>query len=210
MIIGIPVYQQVDLLDVMGPYEMFNWVPDEQIQAVIISEYGCPVTSMNGVTFNAHYSFSDHPELDALWVPGGAPAALSRLMSAQPATYLDFLNKVAADAQWVCSVCEGAMLLAQAGLLDGCQATTHWAFVNCLNQFPAIEVAPGNPRFILSGNRLTGGGISSGLDESLKLIELMTDTATAESVQLTAQYFPRPPVHGTIPTPPPACPFTWT
>ena len=61
MIIGIPVYQKVDLLDVAGPYEMFNWVPNRQVEAVIISEDGCPVTSVNEVTFQAHYSFETRP-----------------------------------------------------------------------------------------------------------------------------------------------------
>ncbi|HEX6375808.1 MAG TPA: DJ-1/PfpI family protein [Allosphingosinicella sp.] len=207
MIIGMPIYEQVDLLDVAGPYEMFNWVPKEKnLSAVIISEDGCPVTSMNGVRFEAHFSFADAPPLDVLWVPGGAPAALSKLMNC-PA-YLGYLKQVAAQARWVCSVCEGALLLAQAGLLDGYQATTHWAFVNCLKSFPAIDVLPGNPRFVQSGNRLTGGGISSGLDEALRLIEILTDTGTAIGVQVNTQYFPIPPVQGTIP-PAPACPFTW-
>lgn len=207
MIIGIPVYQGVDLLDVAGPYEMFGWVPEaEGLSAVILSEDGCPVTSLNGVTFEAQGSFAQRPLPDVLWVPGGAPEALSRQMNHPP--YLDYLRAVAENARWVCSVCEGAMLLAQAGLLDGHQATTHWAFVNCLRQFAAIDVVAGNPRFVQSGNRLTGGGISSGLDEALRLIEILTDTGTAMAVQATTQYFPRPPVEGTIPAAL-ACPFSW-
>lgn len=209
MIIGIPVYQQVDLLDVAGPYEMFNWVPNKQVQAVIISQDGKPVTSVNGVTFEAHYSFDNAPALDVLWVPGGPVEVMNALMTAQPPTYLDYLIRVAADASWVCSVCEGALLLAKAGLLDGHQATTHWAVLNCLKQFKQVEVVPGHPRFVQSGNRLTGGGISSGLDEALRLIELLAGTGTAMGVQALTQYFPAPPVHGSIP-PPPACKFSWT
>ena len=199
MIIGIPVYQNVDLLDVAGPYEMFNWVPDKQIQAVIISEDGCPVTSVNGVTFEAHYSFANAPALDVLWTPGGPVEVMNALMTARPPTYLDYLTKVAASASWICSVCEGALLLAKAGLLDGHQATTHWAVIECLKQFEKVEVVDGKPRFVQSGNRLTGGGISSGLDEALKLIELLTDTATAEGVQQVTQYYPDPPVTSAIP-----------
>ena len=117
-------------------------------------------------------------------------------MTAKPPTYLKYLRKVAANARWVCSVCEGALLLAKAGLLDGQQATTHWAVLNCLKQFKKVEVAPGNPRFVQSGNRLTGGGISSGLDEALRLIEILTDTGTAMTVQGITQYFPVPPDPG--------------
>jgi cyclohexyl-isocyanide hydratase len=208
MIIGIPVYQNVDLLDVAGPYEMFNWVPDKQIQAVIISEDGCPVTSVNGVTFEAHYSFANAPALDVLWTPGGPVEVMNALMTAQPPTYLDYLTKVADNAKWVCSVCEGALLLAGAGLLDGHQATTHWAVIDCLRQFKKVEVVDGNPRFVQSGNRLTGGGISSGLDEALRLIEILAGTGAALSVQSTTQYFPVPPVQGTIPASPP-CKYSW-
>lgn len=209
MIIGIPVYEKVDLLDVAGPYEMFNWVPkSKQVEAVILSEDGGPVTSVNGVRFDAHFSFSDSPPIDVLWVPGGPVEVMNGLMTAQPPTYLDYLVRIAADARMVCSVCEGALLLAKAGLLDGHRATTHWAVVPCLKQFKAVEVVPGHPRFVECGNRLTGGGISSGLDEALRLIEILTDTGTATGVQVLTQYFPAPPVQGTIPEPSPYQ-FSW-
>ncbi len=100
------------------------------------------------------------------------------------------------------------MLLARAGLLDGHHATTHWAFIDCLRRFPAIAVDETNARFIVSGNRLTGGGISSGLDEALKLIALLFGEAAAESVQVGTQYFPAPPVMGVIPATP-ACMIRW-
>jgi cyclohexyl-isocyanide hydratase len=210
MIIGIPVYQGVNLLDVAGPYEMFNWIPKNKPDTVIVSENGCPVTTMNNVTIQAHCSFADLPALDILWVPGGSTDALSREMEDPSGPYLSYLKQVAAKATWVCSVCEGAMLLARAGLLDGHQATTHWAFVNCLKSFPKIEVDETNPRFVVSGNRLTGGGISSGLDEALKLIWLIAGEAAALSVQRTTQYFPEPPVTQPKPSPPaPPCPFSW-
>jgi cyclohexyl-isocyanide hydratase len=92
------------------------------------------------------------------------------------------------------------MLLAAAGLLDGYEATTHWAFVPCFKQrFPKVKVAKGHPRYCLDRNRLTGGGISSGLDEALKLIELLLGTKVARSVQQSTEYYPRPPVHSAIP-----------
>jgi transcriptional regulator GlxA family with amidase domain len=146
--------------------------------------------------------------LDVLWVPGGDPGALATIMSDPKRTYLDFLVRIAADARYVCSVCEGALLLAAAGLLDGYKATTHWAFVPCLKQFKKVKVAKGHPRFVLDGNRLTGGGISSGLDEALMLIELLSSVKVAKQVQQVTQYFPKPPVKGRIPAAK-ECPFTW-
>ena len=129
-------------------------------------------------------------------------------MSDPASHYLAYLRPVAPKARWVCSVCEGALLLARAGLLDGQKATTHWAFVNCLKRFPAIDVDTKHPRFIKSGNRLTGGGISSGLDEALELIQLLFGKKTATDVQLSTQYIPKPPVAGRIPTVTPPCRLT--
>lgn len=210
MRLGIPVYDGVNLLDVAGPYEMFKWVDVQKgLDTVIVSADGCPVTTMNGVRFDAHASFAAAPALDVLWVPGGDPNALGCIMSDPDSAYLVYLRQVAAGAKWVCSVCEGALLLARAGLLHGHKATTHWAFVRCLESFDGVDVDRSHARYIVSGNRLTGGGISSGLDEALKLIALLFDEKTAEAVQVTTQYFPRPPVSGRIPHDVPTCPVTW-
>ncbi len=209
MKLGIPVYEGVDLLDVAGPYEMFKWVdPSKKLDTVILSADGGTVTTGNGLQFHAQASFADTPVLDILWVPGGDPKVVQAMMSDPASPYLAYLRQVAAGAKWVCSVCEGALLLARAGLLDGHKATTHWRFVACLQQFPGIDVDTTNPRFVVSGNRLTGGGVSSGLDESLKLISLLFDDATAEKVQLITQYFPQPPVHAVM-TGAPSCPIAW-
>ena len=208
MKLGIPVYDGVDLLDVAGPYEMFKWIDASKgLEVVILSEDGRPVTTVNGLRFDAQASFAATPTLDVVWVPGGAPDVLGRIMSDPASPYLAYLRTVAPHATWVCSVCEGALLLARAGLLDGHKATTHWAFVECLERFP-IDVDTTHARFIVSGNRLTGGGISSGLDEALKLISLLFGEETATEVQITTQYFPVPPVAGTIP-PAPSCPVRW-
>jgi cyclohexyl-isocyanide hydratase len=209
MKLGIPVYEGVNLLDVTGPLEMFYWAgQDNDLQTVLVSSDGGAVTSINGVRFEAQASFAQTPALDILWVPGGNPDALKTIMSDPNSPYLQYLRQVAANAKWVCSVCEGALLLARAGLLDKHAATTHWAFVKCLQSFPAITVDTTHQRFVVSGNRLTGGGISSGLDEALKLVSLLFGDASAEDVQVTTQYFPKPPVMGVIP-PIPACMINW-
>jgi transcriptional regulator GlxA family with amidase domain len=209
MKLGIPVYEGVNLLDVAGPYEMFSWAREStDLQTVIVSWDGRPVTTVNGLRFEADASFSDVPALDVLWTPGGDPKAVTAIMSDLESPYLAYLRQVASGAQWVCSVCEGALLLARAGLLDGHRATTHWAAVECLKRFDGIEVDESRQRFVRSGNRLTGGGISSGLDEALELLTLLYGKAVAEGVQVTTQYFPKPPVDGTIPASPP-CTLQW-
>jgi cyclohexyl-isocyanide hydratase len=207
MKLGVPVYEGVNLLDVAGPLEMFYWAgQDADLQTVLVSADGRPVTSMNGVRFEAQASFAQTPALDILWVPGGNPDVLGTIMRDPNSPYLQYLRQVAAKATWVCSVCEGALLLARAGLLDGHAATTHWAFVKCLQRFPAITVDTTHQRFVVSGNRLTGGGISSGLDEAFKLVELLAGYEEAQSIQQTTQYYPCPPVASEL-TPATSCPL---
>jgi cyclohexyl-isocyanide hydratase len=208
--LGIPIYEGVNLLDVAGPLEMFYWAgQDNNLQTVLVSEDGGAVTSLNGVRFEAQASFAQTPALDILWVPGGKPAALGAIMSDHYSPYLQYLREIAVHAKWVCSVCEGALLLAQAKLLNGHEATTHWAFVPCLQSFPEITVDTTQQRFVVSGNRLTGGGISAGLDEALQLILLLFGEDAAKDVQSSTQYFPKPPVMAPTPEFPPRCPFNW-
>jgi transcriptional regulator GlxA family with amidase domain len=213
--LGIPIYEGVNLLDVAGPLEMFFWASLKQdLQPVLVSEDGGAVTSANKVCFKAQASFADTPSLDIVWVPGGLPDALVGIMKDANSPYLRYLRQVAATAKWVCSVCEGALLLAQARLLEGHKATTHWQFVKCLQRFRGIDVDTTYKRFVVSEKgtekRLTGGGISSGLDESLELILLLFGEDVAKSVQKTTQYFPKPPLPGELTDKPPDCKLVWS
>jgi len=195
--IVIPVYDDVDMLDVTGPWEMFSWAG---FTPMLVAQEARNYKFRNGFDFCVASSFDDvSPGCDAIWVPGGDPASLAAIIADPARTYLNFITAQATGARYVASVCEGALLLAAAGLLDGYSATTHWAFIPCLMRNPKIAVADGHPRFVLDRNRLTGGGISSGLDEALKLIELLADTETAQGVQQSTQYYPHPPVSSAIP-----------
>jgi len=196
MIIGMPVYDDVDILDVTGPFEMFRWA---DLDVELVAERPGLIKFRRGFKFEVTKGFADAADYDVLWVPGGEPKALAAVISDPRRTFLDFLIDKSTGAKYVASVCEGAMLLAAAGLLDGYVATTHWAFVACLIQrFPKVIPAPGFPRFYLDRNRLTGGGVSSGLDEALKLIELLCGTEKAQEVQQNTQYYPQPPVTSEI------------
>jgi len=199
VIIGVPVYQGVDLLDVTAPFEVLKWMDPKLDLRLISGKAGETIVARGGFKFLSSHSFDETPALDVLWTPGGDPDALKLIMSGKDQTYIKFLISRSENAKWVCSVCEGALLLAKAGLLDDFEATTHWYFIPCLKQFPKVKVCEGYPRFVVNGNRLTGGGISSGLDESLKLVELLTDYKTAQGVQRNIQYYPDPPVASTIP-----------
>ncbi len=201
LVVGMPVYDAVDMLDVTGPFEMLRWAG---IEVELVAAKKGMHRFHNGFRFEVTKSFEKAGRYDVLWVPGGDPAALNLLMKDK--AYLGFLRAKAAETPLVASVCEGAMLLAAADLLDGYEATTHWAFIPCLKRYHKVKVVEGHPRYHLDRDRLTGGGISSGLDETLKLIELLQGTDAAKAVQLSTQYFPCPPVNGTIP-PTKTCPL---
>jgi transcriptional regulator GlxA family with amidase domain len=198
MRIVIPVYDQVDMLDVCGPCEMFHWA---KFQVDLVAEKPGEVRFNSGLVFQVLVGLGSPRPVDALWVPGGEPGSLARIIAeGEQSPYLEFLKNQAAQSQWVCSVCEGALLLAAAKLLDGFHVTTHWAFIPYLiAHHPDVLVADGHPRFVIDRDRITGGGISSGLDEALKLIELLAGLETAISVQQVTQYYPEPPVASAIP-----------
>lgn len=197
--IGIPIYDKVDLLDVAAPAEMFSWMgysweqdPNEKrtLSVKLIAASMTPLKTRDGLTLTPDTTFDDSCQLDLLWVPGGDPQTLSETMRDE--AYINFLKRQSERATYVTSVCEGALLLASAGLLNGYEATTHWAFIPCLKSFPQIKVADGYPRYVVDRSRITGGGISSGLDEALKLIAIISGEETARQARLTTQYFPEP------------------
>jgi len=215
-IIGIPVYDGVDLLDVCAPCEVFGWMADSwngprPVQVLVLAQNNGSVQTRGRLPIVPHRTFDQVKALDLLWVPGGDPAALAMLM--KDSMFLAQLRAWSEHAEYVTSVCEGAMLLAAAGLLDGHRATTHWAFTPCLRKYKKITVIgeeSGSPRFVVDpkdpppgarGVRVTGAGVSAGLDEALELVRRIAGEDIATQVQVSIQYFPDPPVHGTLPVP---------
>src|SRR5436853_821204 len=205
--IGIPIYNGVDLMDVAAPYEIFNWmgyywsqepVAPRSVKVELIAATCDTLRTRDGMILTPDTTFDAVKQyLDLLWVPGGDPDALTATM--KDPCYIGFLQRQAEGAGYVTSVCEGALLLASAGLLDGYEATTHWAFIPCLQSYKQVKVAAGYPRFIVDRNRVTGGGISSGLDEALELVKRICGEAIAIQVQQVTQYYPCPPIDSKIP-----------
>ncbi|HET7463447.1 MAG TPA: DJ-1/PfpI family protein [Longimicrobium sp.] len=202
-VIGIPVYQGVDLMDVAAPREMFSWMGENwsaqgTVRVLCVAERVELVTTRDGFRILPDATFCQVPRVDLLWVPGGDVDALQREMQNQ--AFLGHLRAWARTARWVTSVCEGAMLLAAAGLLTGYQATTHWNFLHCLAEYP-VEVIGGDgyfPRFWVDDRkpgpvRVTGAGISAGLDEALELVRRIAGQAVGDQVQQVTQYYPDPP-----------------
>jgi cyclohexyl-isocyanide hydratase len=203
--IVIPVYDGVDLMDIAAPREIFGWLAHADFPKAVEIAYvgareGTFITN-NGVIMKIEATFdtASVQQPDLIWVPGGRPDALAQILSNTNSPYIAYLKRVGLHAKWVCSVCEGAVLLAHTGLLNGHEITTHWNFVNCFGKYPEVTVVKGHPRYVKSGNRVTGGGISSGLDQAIYLVELIAGTASAVKVQRMMQYYPKPPVSSTIP-----------
>lgn len=212
--ITIPIYEGVDLMDVAAPYEMFNWMgvywkTERDVSVRLAAAKKKTVKTRDNLKLTPDISFADfHKEnlqTHLLWVPGGDLVKYKKMLTDK--IYLDFIKQQSEKAVYVTSVCEGALLLASVGLLDGYEATTHWAFVPCLKKFCKVKVADGYPRFVVDRNRVTGGGISSGLDEALELIARVSSYDIAKQVQLVTQYFPQPPINGSIPDQNTSCPL---
>ncbi len=183
--VGIPLYEGFDSLDVVGPFQTFTFAGMERYLIGPGDASGpVAVTSFEGIRVTPDKTFENCPQLDVLFVPGGSDP-VSVLTVGHPGSnpYLDFLIRQAEGAQLVCSVCTGALLLAGAGLLNGHLATTHWAFKDVLRLFQ-VRVVDDYRRFVQSGQRITGAGISSGLDESLYIVSLLYGLDVARRCQL--------------------------
>ena len=122
-----------------------------------------------------------------LCVPGGTAGTLAAM---QHAPTLDFLRDRGARAGIVSSVCTGSLILGAAGLLAGYRATSHWLTVDLLARFGAI---PTQGRVVRDRNRVTGGGVTAGIDFGLTLLSELRDPAYAQATQLVAEYAPAPP-----------------
>lgn len=207
--VGILLYRNCDLLDISGPNEVFGFFDASVIgrtsRVVTVAMSKDPVGDIGGGAFTLlpQHDFTDCPPLDLLFVPGGGTIGLPDTIGND--ALLEQLRVRAAKARYVTSVCTGGLILAAAGLLDGYEATTHWAVVDCLRLFPNVKVVNGCPRYVHDGNRFTGGGISSTIDLSLYMVETIVAEMTgdadagrlaAQQVQLKIQYNPQPPGPG--------------
>lgn len=188
-----PLYPDFDILDVAGPFAMFGTVSKVAgINPVLVAGETGLVKSLEGLELNVDLKFPKLTASDAIWVPGGfGPGYFDQFSSTAP--LITWLQKEGPNAGYVCSVCTGALLLAAAGLLAGYTVTTHWQFQQSLAMFPGVRLASGYPRYWIDRNRITGGGVSSGLDESLAAIAVFSNSTTAMYAQLLNQYDPDPP-----------------
>lgn len=189
--IGLIVFNVVEELDFIGPYEAFGMLRlnDASWQPLIISEDGKPVRCAHGLRVEADASFETAPQLEVILVPGGFG---TRAEATNP-KMLDFLRRQGVGATWITSVCTGALVLHAAGFLTGKRATTYWGVLDMLRGLGDVTVVD-DERWVHDGNVITAAGVSAGIDMSLYLISLLKDAATAKHVQQMMEYYPKPPV----------------
>jgi cyclohexyl-isocyanide hydratase len=193
--IGVVLYQGATLLDFIGPVQVFAFTPCAEF--VLLAETDRPVVSNEGPAILPGGAFADAPPLDAILVPGGGQGMVDAIGNK---AYLKFLADHGPQVKWVTSVCNGAILLAAAGLLDGYEAITHWAWLDSLRKFRRVTVPTCvYARYHRDRNRVTAGGVSSGIDAALFLAGLWFGDAAAKGSQLTNQYAPAPPYADGIP-----------
>ena len=188
--IGLVMFPKVTQLDLTGPLQVFSSVPGARVH--LIWKRIEPVASDTVLTLTPTMTFADCPQLDVICVPGGV--GTDDMINDEE--MLAFLRRQAAGARYITSVCTGSMVLGAAGLLKGYRATTHWTAMEFLTAFGAI---PTKTRVCVDRNRITGGGVTAGIDFALTLVSIMLDRATAEAVQLRLEYNPAPPFNAGSP-----------
>jgi cyclohexyl-isocyanide hydratase len=188
--IGLVLFPRVTQLDFTGPLQVFSSVPGAQVH--LIWKRIEPVTSDGVMAITPTTTFADCPQLDVICVPGGG--GTDDMINDEE--MLAFLKEQAEGARYITSVCTGSLVLGAAGLLKGYRATTHWSAMDFLSAFGAI---PTKTRVCVDRNRLTGGGVTAGIDFALTLVSHLVDRRTAEAIQLRLEYNPAPPFNSGSP-----------
>jgi len=188
MIIGMVLFPNLTQLDLTGPYEVFGRVA----KVLLIAESLAPVKSDTGLLLTPDETFDTSPQVDVLFVPGGRGI----YEAIQNNRLQNFLKQQAVKAKYITSVCTGSLVLAAAGLLNGYKATTHWLSLDLLKLFN-VEVT--GERVVIDRNRITGGGVTAGIDFGLSVVAKIYGENAAKEIQLMMEYDPAPPFNSGSP-----------
>jgi putative intracellular protease/amidase len=203
VLVTIPLFDRFTALDAVGPYEVLSHLPGAEV--VFLAEQAGPVRADTGaLALVADRALADVDACDVVVVPGG-PGTREML---EPNPLHDWLREIDATTQWTTSVCTGALLLGAAGLLDGLEATTHWAWLDTLATLGARPVerrvvpqqkgvgrrpTPSRGGGRGSGWMVTAAGVSAGIDMALWLAAQIAGDEVAKAIQLGIEYDPQPP-----------------
>lgn len=180
------LYDKFTALDITGPHEVLNSLPDTE--SIFVAETAGPIRNESDtLSLVADASIDEVPTPDIVVVPGGF--GTRALISHAP--LVAWLRTAHETTEYTTSVCTGSLLLAGAGLLDGAPATTHWLARDLLAELGAVPVPD---RVVEHGKIITAAGVSSGIDMALRLIQIKYGDEAAQAVQLGIEYDPEPPV----------------
>ncbi|MFY0403252.1 DJ-1/PfpI family protein [Pantoea dispersa] len=182
--IGLLLFPALTQLDLTGPFEVFARVPDTKVH--LIWKNLELVVSDRGMAIQPTTTFDTCPALDIICVPGG-PGQINLMEDEE---VLSFIRAQSKQAKLVTSVCTGSLVLGAAGLLQGYKATTHWA---SLDQLALLGAEPVNEHVVRDRNRITGAGVTSGIDFALSVVSEMFGPDIAQNIQLHMEYDPAPP-----------------
>jgi cyclohexyl-isocyanide hydratase len=183
-IIGLVFYPGMTSLDILGPQQVFSGLPGVQIHR--LWKTLDPVKTDDGMMVLPDTTFANCPRLDVICIGGG----LGQMEIEDDPELLAFLSKHGSTAKFVTSVCGGSICLAKAGLLDGYRAATHWA---ARTQLAQLGVEVGTERVVIDRNRITGGGVTAGIDFGLTIASILYGEEVAKITQLLLEYDPAPP-----------------
>lgn len=182
--IGFLLFPNVTQLDLTGPAQVLSRVPGAKTH--LVWKTLAPVPTDVGFSINPTTSFADCPQLDVLCVPGGF--GVEALFEDEET--LSFLRRQAEGARYVTSVCNGSLVLGVAGLLRGYRSACHWMWLPLLERFGAEPVAE---RIVRDRNRISGGGVTAGIDFGFALAAELAGEEAARTIQLALEYDPQPP-----------------
>jgi cyclohexyl-isocyanide hydratase len=184
MRIGMLIFPDLTQLDFTGPYEVFIKLPGAKVH--VIAKSLEPVAANGGLRLLPDTTYATCPQLDLVFVPGGP--GVGALMEDEET--LALLRRQSEAAKYVTSVCTGTLVLGAAGLLKGYKATTHWLSLDLL---PIFKAVPSGDRIVKDGNRITGGGVTAGIDFALAVAAEIAGEDKAKEIQLLMEYNPAPP-----------------
>lgn len=191
--IAMLVFPGFTALDLMGPQYMFAGLMGAKVH--IVSDTLKPVTSDTNITIIPTTTYDNVPdELSVLFIPGGGESVIKALGNEK---LMNFVRKKGSKARFITSTCTGSLILAGAGLLNGCKATSHWVARDALSTGGAI---PTDERVVIDRNRITGAGVTAGIDLGLTVVSLLRDDLYAQTLQLLAEYAPKPPFNAGTPS----------
>lgn len=191
--IAMLIYPAFTAQDLIGPHTLLAGPSNAQVHLVWKDKSAVPI-DRGGVSVNPTTTFAECPrDLDVLFVPGGLDGTTAAIGDRE---ILDFLADRGKRAKYVTSVCTGSIVLGAAGLLNGYKATSHWATRDIL---PLLGATPVAQRVVEDRNRITGAGVTSGLDFGLILAARLWNEQFAKMLQLLNEYDPQPPLHAGSP-----------